>query len=482
MRAEPVPGWARQGAQARRATGSGMKILILGAGQVGSSVAAALATENNDITVVDTDAARLRELSERLDIRTVTGHASLPAVLGHAGAEDAELVVAVTSSDEVNLVACQVAQAVFRTPTRVARVREAEYLEVPGLTFGDNCAVSAAISPEQLVCRHVERLIEYPGALQVLDFADGRAQLVGVRAVAGGALVGHQLKELRAHLPAAVDARVAAIFRAGRPIKPEGTTVIEAEDEVFFLADRRDILTVMGELRRVDSKRARRVFIAGGGNIGRALARRLENRYSVKVLERSRDRAKRIAEDLVNTIVLTGEAADEGLLREENIDQTDVYCALTNDDEANILSAMLAKRLGCPRVLSLVNRAGYADLIEGGPIDIAISPSQVTLGALLAHIREGSPARVHSLRRGAAEAIEAIARGDARTSKVIGRGIEELKLPETATIGGIVRGDKLLIAHHDVIVEPEDHLIVFLMDKRRLPEVTALLQAGATWL
>lgn len=459
-----------------------MKILILGAGQVGSSVAAALASENNDITVVDTDAAKLRELSERLDIRTVNGHASLPSVLGQAGAEDAELVVAVTSSDEVNLIACQVAQTRYRTPTRVARVREAEYLEIPNLTHGESSAVSAAISPEQLVCRHVERLIEYPGALQVLDFANGRAQLVGVRAVAGGALVGHQIKELRSHLPASVDARVAAIFRAGRPVKPEGGTVIEADDEVFFLANRRDIPLVMSELRRVDSKRARRVFIAGGGNIGRSLARALENRYSVKILERGRDRAKRIAEDLVNSIVLVGDAADEELLREENIDQTDVYCALTNDDEANILSAMLAKRLGCSRVMSLINRPAYAELVEGGPIDIAISPQQITLGALLAHIREGAPARVHSLRRGAAEAIEAVARGDGRTSRVIGRSLDELELPETATIGGIVRGDQLLIAHHDVVIEPEDHVIVFLMDKRQLPEVSALFQAGATWL
>lgn len=459
-----------------------MKILILGAGQVGSSVAAALASENNDITVVDTDKARLRDLAERLDIRTVLGHASLPSVLGQAGAEDAELLVAVTSSDEVNLIACEVARTRFRTPARVARVREAQYLQVEGLTQGEGSAVSAAISPEHLVCRHVERLIEHPGALQVLDFADGRAQLVAVRAVPGGALVGHQIKELRSHLPTGVDARVAAIFRGNRAVKPEGTTVIEANDEVFFLADRRDILTVMSELRRVDAKRTRRVFIAGGGNIGRALARTLESRYSVKVLERSRERVKLIAEDLVNTIVLNGDAADEDLLREENIDQTDVYCALTNDDEANILSAMLAKRLGCSRVIALINRAAYADLVQGGPIDIAVSPQQVTLGALLAHIREGSPARVHSLRRGAAEAIEAVARGDGRTSKIIGRTVDELGLPETATIGGIVRGDKLLIAHHDVVIEPEDHVIVFLMDKRQLPQVSALFQAGATWV
>ena len=458
-----------------------MKILILGAGQVGSSVAVALSSENNDITVVDTDGGRLRELSERLDIRTVQGHASLPSVLGHAGADDADLMIAVTSSDEVNLIACEVADIVFRTPTKIARLREAEYLQHPELTAKTRAAVDVAISPEALVCRHVQRLIEYPGALQVLDFADGRAQLVAVRAVPGGALVGHAIRELRNHLPTGVDARVAAIFRGGAPIIPHGNTVIEDGDEVFFLADRRDISTVMNELRR-ETRPVRRVFISGGGNIGRNLARSLEAQFSVKVLERSKERAKFIAEDLLNSIVLVGDCADEALLREENIDQTDVYCALTNDDEANILSAMLAKRLGCQRVVALINRPAYAELVEGGSIDIAVSPQQVTLGALLTWIRQGTMVRVHSLRRGMAEAIEAVAVGDRRTSKVVGRSLEELQLPEAATIGGIVRGEKLLIAHHDVVIEPNDHVIIFVVDKRQLPKVEALFRADATWI
>jgi trk system potassium uptake protein len=458
-----------------------MKILILGAGQVGTSVAGALAKENNDITVVDTDATRLSELRERYDLRTVLGHASLPSVLSHAGAEDCDMVIAVTSQDEVNMVACQVADTLFRTPTRIARIRQVEYVDHPELMHRGRSSIDVAISPEQLVCAHVQRLIEYPGALQVLDFAGGRAQLVAVRAYPDGALVGHELKDLRQHMPPDVDARVAAIFRKDRAIIPEGSTVIEVDDEVFFLAARRDIRTVMAELRRVD-KPARRVFLAGGGNIGRALAKALESKYSVKILERSRERARMLAEDLVNSIVLVGDCADEDLLREENIDQTDVYCALTNDDEANILSAMLAKRMGCQRVISLINRPAYAELVEGGPIDIAVSPQIVTLSALLGHIRQGAVVRVHSLRRGAAEAIEARVLGDRRTSKVVGRALEEIELPPGATIGGIIRGEQLLIAHHDVIVEAEDHVILFLADKRQLPRVEALFSTAATYL
>ncbi len=456
-----------------------MKILILGAGTVGTSVAAALASENVDITVVDTDALRLRELSEKIDLRTVHGHASHPNVLAHAGAEDADLVIAVTNSDEVNIIACQVCDALYKTPTKIARVREAEYLAHPELTSRGRSSIDLVISPEQQVTRHVQRLIEHPGALQVLEFADGRAQLVAVRALSGGALVGHQIRELRGHLPPTVDTRVAAIFRRGRPIAPEGNTVIEPDDEVFFLADRKNIRIVMSELRRAD-KPVRGIFLAGGGNIGRSLARSLENTHNVKILERSRERSKVLAESLQNSIVLVGDCADEDLLREENIDQTDVYCALTNDDEANILSAMLAKRLGCPRVISLINRPAYAELVEGGSIDIAVSPQQVTLSALLTHVRQGTMVRVHSLRRGAAEAIEAVAIGDRRTSRVIGRAVEELELPPGTTIGGIVRGEKLMIAHHDVIIEPGDHLILFLVDKRQLKQVELLFRADAT--
>ncbi len=458
-----------------------MKILILGAGTVGTSVAAALSSENNDITVVDTDPQKLRDLSDKLDIRTVLGHASYPSVLSQAGADDADMIMAVTNSDEVNIIACQVADSVFRTPTKIARVREEEYVSHPDLIARGKGAINVVISPESLVCKHVQRLIEWPGALQVLDFADGRAQLVAVRASAGGALVGQAISELRRHLSPGSDARVSAIFRNGQSVMPQGNTIIREGDEVFFLAERRDIKQVMSELRKAE-KPVRRIFIAGGGNIGRNLAKLLENQYNVKVLERSREHSKKLAEQLQNSIVLVGDCADEDLLREENIDQTDVYCALTNDDEANILSSMLAKRLGCPRVVSLINRPAYAELVEGGQIDIAVSPQQVTLSAILTHVRQGMMAKVHSLRRGMAEAIEAIAMGDRRTSKVVGRAVEELELPPGTTIGGIVRGEKLLIAHHDVVIEANDHVILFLSDKHQLANVERLFHADVSFV
>jgi trk system potassium uptake protein TrkA len=457
-----------------------MKILILGASQVGSTVAANLVNEANDITVVDRDVNQLRNLQDHLDIRGVVGHASYPEILAQAGAEDADMILAVTNSDEVNMVACQVAYTLFHTPTKIARVRSSEYLEFKQIFAQDACPVDVLISPEQLVTTYIQRLIETPGTLQVLDFAEAKTRLVAVKAYYGGPLVGHALRELPNHMPG-IDTRVAAIFRRDRAIAPDGNTVIEADDEVFFVAAAEHIQSVMGELRKLD-RPVRRVLLAGGGNIGQRLASALEGKYNVKLIEHSLERAKDLSHKLNKTIVLQGDAADEDLLREENIDNTDVFCAVTNDDQINILSAMLAKRMGARKVMALINRSAYVDLVQSSMIDIAISPDQTTISSLLAHIRRGDVAVVHSLRRGAAEAIEAIAHGDQRTSKVVGRRVEEIKLPQGASIDAILRGDKVIIAHHDTVIEADDHVILFLIDKKRVPEVERLFQVGVTFL
>jgi len=457
-----------------------MKIIILGAGQVGSSVAENLVSEANDITVVDTDVRRLQELQVRLDLRTVVGQASHPEVLARAGAEDADIIIAVTNSDETNMVACEVAYALFHTPTKIARVRATEYLSYRQLFTNSVFPIDVLISPEQLVTEYVERLIDYPGALQVLDFAGGKVQLVGIKAYHGGPLVGNELRELRNHMPG-IETRVAAIYRGNSSIIPQGNTVIEVDDEVFFIAARNDCRSVMSELRRLD-KPYKRIIIAGGGNIGKRLAHVLEDDYQVKLIEHNPGRARAIAEELDKTTVLQGDAADEELLLEEGIEDTDVFCALTNDDEANILSSMLAKRMGARKVMSLINRPAYVDLVQSGIIDIAISPQQAMIGTLLAHVRRGDVAVVHSLRRGAAEAIEAVAHGDSRSSKVVGRAIEDIKLPPGTTIGAIVRGEQVIIVHHDTVIQSEDHVILFLVDKRRVPEVERLFQVGVTFI
>ena len=458
-----------------------MKILILGAGQVGSTAAFSLAREEaNEVTIVDRNAELLRDLQDRLDVRTVVGNASHPDVLERAGAREADILIALTSSDEINMLACQIAFTLFRTPTRIARIR-ARALTARDALFGpDGIPVDVAISPASLVTNYIEQLIRNPGALQVLDFADGKLRLVATRANREGALVGHPLRDLSKHIPN-VECRVVAIYRGGRGILPDGDTVVEEGDEVFFIAARKDTRTVLREMRKLDSP-IRKVVIAGGGNIGLDLARAIEGICQVKIIERDFQRARRISDELARAVVLHGDSADEELMLEENIDSADVFVAVTNAEEANILSAMLAKRLGARKVMALINKPAYAELVESGTIDIAISPQQITLGSLLAHVRRGDVVKVHSLRRGAAEAIEAVAHGEARESRVVGRLIEEIQLPRGATISAIVRGDDVLMAHHDTRIQADDHVILFIADRRQIDEVERLFEVGGVFV
>jgi len=430
-----------------------MKIIILGAGQVGSSVAANLVGEANDITVVDSNPKCLTNLNERYDLQTIVGVASHPSVLEQAGAKDADMILAVTNSDEINMLACQVAYTLFHTPTKIARVRNTEYLSKPALFAQEALPIDVLISPEQLVTEHIERLISYPRALQVLEFADGKAQMVAVRANYSGPLVGHRTGDVGRYLPE-LDCRIVILFRHNKAIIPDRNTVIEPDDELFFIGAPKHVRALLQSLRST-TREVKRIMLAGG---------------------------QHAAEQLKNTIVLHGDATNEELLREENIDDTDIFCALTHADEANIISSMLSKRLGARKVMALINRAGYVDLVQSNVIDIAISPQQATIGTLLAHIRKGDVVAVHSLRRGAAEAIEAVAHGNKDSSRVVGRMIEEVDLPPGTSIGALVRGDVVILAHHDTVIEAEDHVILLVADKKQVPEIERLFQVGITFL
>lgn len=457
-----------------------MKIIILGAGQVGGSLALSLANESNDITLVDSNPKALREIQDRADLQTITGHASHPSVLARAGARDADMLVALTSSDETNMVACQIAYTLFHTPTKIARVRTADYLEYKDLFVQEALPVDVLISPEMLVSKYVQNLIEHPGAHQVLNFANGKVQLVAIKVNANSQIVGKTVAKIFDGIKT-METSIVAMYRDQDALNIENDTIIEAGDDLFFVASAAQAKNVTTMLQGLD-KPNRRVLIAGGGNIGSQLAEILEQHYRVKLIERDADRSRVLSETLDKTIVLYGDAADEDMLVDENIDSVDVFCALTNDDEANILSAMLAKRLGARKTMSLINRPSYVELVESGMIDIAISPQQVTIGALLAHIRRGDVVAVHSLRKGSAEAIEAVAHGDENTSKVVGRKISELKLPRGSAIGAIVRKDEVLISKPGLTIEPEDHVIMFLADKNKVRDVERMFQVSATFV
>lgn len=452
-----------------------MKILILGAGQVGSTLTEHLVHEKNDITVIDLDNDRLSALQDRLDIRTLSGNASFPNLLYQAGAEETDILVAVTSSDETNMVACQIAASLFNIPTKIARIRALPYLAHDELFRPESIPIDVLISPEQLVTEQIKRLIENPDAFQVKNFANKKVQLIGVVAKGNSPLMGKDLRDLPKILPS-IDARVVAIVRDKQSITPRGNTEIRPDDEIFFLSDRRHVRSVMSLFRELTPPQ-KRIIIAGGGHVGARLALSLEHHMYVKVIEHNQHKAEQLSAQLDNGIVLCGDASDSELLASENIENTDIYCAVTNSDECNIMSSTLCKKMGVQKAIALINRPSYVDIIEDGLIDIAVSPQLTTIGTLLAYIRKGDIVNVHSLRRGAAEALEVIVHGSNKTSKVVGKTIQEIALPEGSVIGTVVRGETVYMGHHDIRIEENDHIIVFCADRSKIYEVEELFQA-----
>ncbi len=473
-----------------------MNIIILGAGRVGESVAESLVSEKNDITVIDIDPQRLRRLQDRLDLRFVIGNGIQPSVLEQAGIRDADMLIGCAAADETNLVACKIAHDVFSVSTTIARLRSPEFARGSRLMDKSGFAVEEVICPEATVTTMIRKLIDYPQALQVLEFAAGHLSLIVARVVAGGLLASHRLREIPSLAPN-LPLRLVAIYRQqGMLPELDGSTQIEPGDEIFMLAPTARIREVLAGVHVASNRPVRRVMIAGGGNVGVRLAREIEARVHVKLIESDRQRADQVATQVSGTLVLHGDCTDEELLEDENVRDIDLFVALTDDDEDNIMSCLLAKRMGANRVIAQINRKAYANLVQGTQIDIAISPSQAVIGELLAHVRRGDIEAVHSLRRGAAEALEAIVRGDARSSRIVGRRIDQLALPAGVQIGAIVRGlhrpdgtpagagakPEILMARHDLVVQSLDHVIVFVPRKRMLREVERLFQVSATFI
>ena len=492
-----------------------MKIIILGAGRVGQSVAESLVSERNDITVIDTDANRVRDLEGHFDLRGVVGNGIDPAVLAEAGANDTDLVIACAAQDETNLVCCKVAQLMFNVPSRIARVRLSG-LDPNGPLLGPEGFAVNVICPEASLTRYISKLIEYPESMQVREFAGGRACLVATRARYGAPMVGQTIGHIRETTPD-VAMRVVAIYRRfpeepDRFVPCSGDTRIESGDEVFVLAAREHLPFVLSSLHRRDGqpeRKVRRIMIAGGGEVGLRLARKLgeePGRFNAKILECDAARCVKLASELPShVLVLHGEGTDERLLESESIEDVDLFLALTDDDENNIMSSLLAKRMGARRVLALINRRSYADLMHGTQIDIALSPAQAMLGELLAHVRRGDVQAVHSLRRGVAEALEIVARGDRKSSRVVGRKVSDLRLPPDVHMGLIVRGlpesgavtavqpagaasqlppplpPEVIIPRSHTVIESNDHVVFFLPHKRLVREVEKLFRPSATF-
>jgi len=443
---------------------------------MGSSVASVLASEENDIVVVDFKPQLLEALKERFDIATVTGNAAHPCVLEEAGIRGTDMVIAVTDRDETNMLACMIINKLYDRPKTIARVRAIEFLKNPQLFGPKGIAIDIVISPEQIVMESIRNLIEFPGVLHISEFAGGLVRLFSVKVLGHGFLTGKKIKTLRERL-AKGKTRIVAIFRQGRQLEVNGQAIIETGDEVFFVAPSNEVRRVLTDLHKLEAP-LKRIIVAGGGHIGKRLGLALQSDHQIKIIEKDPQRAKKIAIEVENTVVLLGDCTDETLLLDEGIESTDLFCAITDNDGVNIISASLAKSLGARKAICLINHSSYTKLLPGTGIDLVVQPNQETLGSILKHVRRGDVAQVSSLCGGTAEAIEAIAHKNNGASSVVGRQVDAVHFPPGIVIGALIRNNEVISIHHDTVFEENDHVVMFAMDKKLVIHIEKSFQTN----
>lgn len=438
-----------------------MQVIICGAGQVGFSIARYLSGENADITVIDQSAELIKKVTDSLEVRGIVGFASRPDILERAGAADADMVIAVTYADEVNMVACQVCHSLFEVPTKIARVRDQSYLDPvwADLFSHDHMPIDVIISPEIEVAQAIERQLRLPGAFEVLQLADGKVSLIGVHIDENTPVIETPLRQLTEIFPD-LNIIITGIVRQGSGIVPKSNDQMLPGDDVYFVTETDHLARAMAAFGH-EEKEARRVIIVGGGNIGLYLAKSLEAHaphVQLKLIEMDRERAESVAQELDRAIVIHGDALETEILEEAKADRAEAVVAVSNDDEVNILTSLLAKRQGCKRAVTLINKTSYGPLIGTLGIDAVVSPRAITVSTILQHVRRGRIRSVHSLSEGFAEVIEAIAM---ETSTLVGVPLREAKLPKGALVGLIVRDGKIVLPRGDVVVQVNDLVVIF---------------------
>ena len=446
-----------------------MKVVILGAGKVGESLARNLSQDGYDISIVDLDKKKIDYLQDRLDVAAIQGHAAHPNSFKKSGADEGTIVIAVTNNDEVNIAACQIAKTQFSVKKTICRFKDTTYLGCLD-SFGENM-IDIPISPENEVTSHLKELIVHPGAEQIEEFADGKVKLVSVKVKKSGKLVDRALRTIEDDMPG-IQSYIPSIYRKGKPFIPSGDTIVKEGDEVYFVTASENVDAVVNEMRLEQGYS--RVMIIGGGKIGFNLAKQLEKSYKVKLIESNEERCEEISRDLEKTIVLRGKGADQELLKSENIAQVDVFCALTNDDESNIMASLLAKKLGATKTMVILNNPSYVNILPGF-VDSCIAPHRLTVSSVLQHLREGDVAQDVILKmHSGAEALEGVVHANEHTIDYFGKSIKELPLPAEASIGAIVRKGVVVMPSSEVELCIEDHLIIFLSNKEKVKEVEKL--------
>ena len=449
-----------------------MKIVILGAGRIGGSLARNLSNSNYEVCIVDEDKNKLSDLEDKLDIMTVEGHASHLNTLKKSGLDNETTLLAVTSNDEVNIVACQLAKKVFKVKKTICRFRDDVYFDQLSV-FGEG-VIDIPISPEDEITSHLKELIDHPGSNQIESFANGKVKLVSVKAKKKGKLVGRELRGIKEDMPN-IDAFVPTIYRKGNPFIPSGETIIKENDEIYFISSESNIGAIVDEFRDHEEQYSR-IMIAGGGKVGFSLAKDLEKDYNVKLIDSNPERCMKLSKELDKTIVLSGSAADESLLKSENISNIDIFCALTDDDETNVMSSLLAKKMGAKKTMIILNNPSYLGLVPGF-IDIYIAPYRLTVSSVLQDLRDSDVAQDVILKVNlGAEAIEGIVHANEFTSPLFGKPIKDVPLPEGCVIAAIIRHGELLMPSSSVDLTLNDHLIIFLSDKNKINEVEVLFK------
>ena len=454
-----------------------MKVIICGAGQVGWQIARHLSGERNDVTIVDSNADLVRRATETLDVQGVAGFASYPDVLDRAGARDADMIVAATHSDEVNMVTCQVAHSVFGITRKIARLRAQSYMDAiySDLYRRDHLPIDVVISPEREVAEAALQRLAAPSTFDTESFMNGRAQLLGVALDEDCPVLNTPLRQLT-DLFSTLRAIVVGIRRDGRLFAPEPGDQLFAGDQIYVCSHVEDVnrtLDIFGK----DTKKQERIVIIGGGNVGLAVARALEkrtDRVRAKIIERNRAQAEKAADSLERTIVLNGDGMDSELLSEANIDRADAVLAVTDDDKTNILAAVRAKQAGCQMAISLINDPTLVPLMGALDIDAYINPRATTVSSILRHIRHGRVRAIYSIGDAEAEVIEAQVLG---TSPIAGRLVRDIEFPEGVLVGALMKGEKVVKPTGDTKVDEGDVILLFAM-AGDVPEVERLLQVS----
>lgn len=454
-----------------------MKVIICGAGQVGFSIARQLAQEGNAVTVIDQQGELVRQITDELDVQGIVGHGAHPDILDRAGIGDADMIIAVTYSDEVNMVACQIAQSLFKVPLKVARIRAQTYLDPAwaDLFTHDHLPIDVVISPELEVARSVLRRIDAPGSFEVIDFADGLVQTVGVHLLDDCPVLNTPLRQLTELFPE-VDTMIVGIVRRGALLVPKPTEQLQSGDNVYFIVPREKVSRAL-DMFGLHQTQARRVVIVGGGNIGLFVAKELEARRfgtKVRLIEANKGRAEHVAENLKHAVVFHGDGLTPDVLREAGVADAEVVVSLTNDDEVNVLTAVVAKHRGARRALALVNSPNYDQLAPALSIDSFINPRAITVSTILQHVRRGRIKGVHALEQSAAEVIDAEA---LETSPLVGKAIRDAKLPDGVLIGAIVRGGACIYPKGDTVIEAKDR-VVAMVRQDAVRKVEPLFRVG----